>query len=141
MVRHLLGRVTEGLFLRLYAANLSRNHRNDPSTACSDAIRQLAALGGIVSTTVYLAIGIVIAPPLLRHMYVLDWTFLATAAGAGGVVGLWGWWMFRGFKENPAAAAPYGSRASVRTINVLYIAVPVAWAWILGLALRFIAAR
>lgn len=139
MVRHLLERVAEGLFLRLYAANLSRNRRNDPSTACSDAIRQLAALGGIVSTTVYVAIGIAIARPLLRHMYAVDWAFLATAAGAGGVVGLWGSWKFRSFKDNPAAAAPYRSRASVRTINVLYIAVPVAWAWILGLTLRFIA--
>lgn len=138
MVRHPLGRVAEGLFLRLYAANLSRNRRNNPSTSCSDAIRQLAALGGIVSTTVYVAIGIAIAPPLLRHMYLVDWAFLATAAGAGGAVGLWGWWRFRDFKNNPAAAAPYSSRASVRTINVLYLAVPIAWAWILGLTLRFI---
>ena len=138
MGRHLLGRVAEDLFLRLYAANLSRNRRNDPSTACSDAVRQFAALGGMVSTTVYIAIGIALAPELLRHMYAVDWTFLATAAGAGGAAGLWGWWKFRGFKDNPTAAAPYRSRASVRAINVLYIAVPITWAWILGLTLHFI---
>jgi hypothetical protein len=72
-------------------------------------------------------------------MYLVDWAFLATAAGAGGAVGLWGWWKFRDFKDNPAAAAPYSSRGSVRTIKVLYLAVPIAWAWILGLTLRFIA--
>lgn len=125
------------LFLRLYAANLSRNRRNDPATACADAILQLGALGGIVSTTVYIAIGVVFASPLLRHMYAVDWTFLVIAAGAGGVVGLWGWWKFRGYKDNPGAAAPYRSRGSVRAMNILYIAVPIAWAWLLGLALRF----
>ncbi len=131
-------RVAESLFLRFYAANLTRNSRNDPSTACSDAILQLAAVGGIVSTTVYIAIGVVLGASLLRHMYAVALTFLATAAGAGGAAGLWGWWKFRGYKDNPSAAAPYRSRRSVRTINILYIAVPIAWAWLLGFALRFL---
>jgi hypothetical protein len=129
--------VAKSLFLRLYAANLCRSSRNDPPTACGDAILQLAALGGIVSTTVYIAIGVLVASPLLRHMYAVDWTFLVIAAGAGSIVGFWGWWMFRGYKDDPAAAAPYRSRGAVRIINILYIAVPIAWAWLLGLALRF----
>ena len=83
-------RVAERLFLRLYAANLSRGSRNDPGTACGDAVLQLAALSGIVSTTVYIAVGIAVASPLLRHMYAVDWTFLVIAAAAGGVAGLWG---------------------------------------------------
>jgi hypothetical protein len=131
-------RLAENLFLRFYAANLSRAKRSDPRTACSDAILQLAAVGGIVSTTVYIAIGVVLASPLLRHMYAVDGTFLAIAGGAGGVAGLLLSWRFRGYKDNPGAAAPYRSRASVRTISVLYVAVPIAWAWLLGLALRFL---
>lgn len=130
-------RVVEKLFLRLYAANLSRSRRNDPPTACADAVLQLAAVGGIVSTTVYIAVGAVASSPLLRHMYAVDWTFLIIAAGAGGAVGLLGWWRFRGYKDDPGAASPYRSRASVRIINILYVAVPIAWAWALGLALRF----
>lgn len=131
-------RMAERLFLRLYAANLSRGSRNDPPRACGDAILQLAAVGGIVSTTVYIAVGIALAAPLLRHMYAVDWTFLVIAAVAGGVVGLWGWWKFRRYKDDPSAAAPYRSQKSVRMINILYYAVPIAWAWILGLALRFL---
>lgn len=114
--RRMQMQLAEKLFLRLYAANLSRNRRNDPPTACADAILQLGAVGGIVSTTVYIAIGVVFASPLLRHMYAVDWTFLVIAARAGGVVGLWAWWKFRGYKNDPGAAARYRSRASVRTI-------------------------
>ena len=131
-------RVVEKLFLRLYAANLSRTRRSDPPTACADSILQLAAVGGILSTTVYIAVGTLISSPLLRHMYAVDWTFLIIAAAAGGAVGLWGWWKFRGYKDDPGAAAPYRSRASVRIINILYVAVPIAWAWALGFALRFL---
>jgi hypothetical protein len=53
-------------------------------------------------------------------------------------MGLWGWFKFRGYKDNPEAAAPYRPRASVRVVNILYYAVPIAWAWILGLSLRFL---
>jgi hypothetical protein len=130
--------IIEGLFLRFYAANLSRNSRNDASTACADAILQLAAMGGIASTTAYVVVGLLFAAPLLRHMYAVDWTFFVIAAGAGGAFGLWGWLKFRRYKENPGAAAPYRSRTSIRTITVLYFTVPVVWAWLIGFALRFL---
>jgi uncharacterized membrane protein YeaQ/YmgE (transglycosylase-associated protein family) len=131
-------RVIDTLFLRFYAANLSRSRRNDPPTACADAILQMGAVGGCVSTTVYMAVGALLAPPLLAHLHAEDWIYLVIAAGAGGAVGLWAWWRFRGYRNDPAAAAPYGSRASVRMINILYIVVPIAWAWALGLASRFL---
>jgi hypothetical protein len=98
----------------------------------------MGAVGGCVSTVVYIAIGVVFASPLLRHMYAEDWTYLIVAGGAGGAVGLWAWWRFRGYKDKPAAAAAYGSVVSVRIINVLYIVVPIALAWAVGLALRFV---
>lgn len=100
------GRLAESLFLRFYATNLARNSRNDPRVACGDAVCQLGALGGIVSTTVYMATGVVLAPALLRHMDAVDWTYLVISAGAGGAIGLWGWFKFRGYKDDLEAAAP-----------------------------------
>jgi hypothetical protein len=123
-------------FLRFYAANLSRTSRNDPQRACGDAILQMAAVGGLVSTTVYILAGLLISRALLRHMYAVDPVFLIVSGGLGALVGLWASRSFRAYKESPEAATPYSSRSAIRLLNVLYVALPIAWAWLIGLALR-----
>jgi len=133
--------LVESLFLRFYAANLSRTRRNDPQRACSDAMLQIAAIGGIVSTTVYVVVGVLVSRALLRHMYAADSEYLLVSGALGGLFGFWISRPFRAYKERPEAAAPYSSQSAIRVVNILYIAVPIAWVWLIGLALRLLDAK
>jgi hypothetical protein len=133
--------IVKSIFLRFYAANLSRTRRNDPQRACADAIRQIAALGGIVSTTVYIVVGVLVSRALLRHMYAADSVYLLVSGGLGGLFGFWISRPFRAYMETPEAAAPYSSRSAIRVVNILYIAVPIAWVWLIGLGLRLLDAK
>ena len=130
--------VMEKLFLRFYAANLERIRRNDARTACSDAISQMAALGGIAATSVYSAMGALVSPGFRAALSTGTPVFIATCAIVGGIGGYWVGRGYRSYRERPEAADPYRSRNAVRIINVLYVVVPIAWAWSLGLTLRFL---
>jgi hypothetical protein len=130
--------LVKNLFLRFYAANLSRTRRNDPQRACGDAILQMAAVGGVGSTSIYIIAGLVISKALLRHMYAVDPVYLIVSGGFGALMGLFASRSFRRYKEMPEAAGPYRSRSAVRVLNVLYVAIPIAWAWLIGLALHFL---
>ena len=133
--------MVRNLFLRFYAANLSRTRRNDPQRACRDAMLQIAAIGGIVSTTVYVVVGVLVSRALLRHIYAADSVYLLVSGGLGGLFGFWISRHFRAYEERPEAAAPYSSRLAIRIVNVLYIAVPIAWVWLIGLGLRLLDAE
>ena len=134
-------RMGETLFLRFYAANLSRKRRNDPPSACLDAVLQLSAVGGLVSTTLYIVAGLLLSRSLLDHMYAVDRVYLAVSGVCGGMVGFLLSHPFRAYKQKPEAARPYSSTTAIRVLNVLYVAIPIAWAWAIGLALRILDSR
>jgi flagellar motor component MotA len=106
----------------------------------------MAAVGGVVSTTMYIIVGLTISKALLRHMYAVNPLFLVVTGGSGALVGLCATRSFRRYNEMPEAAGPYRSRSAVRLLNILYVAISVAWAWLMGGELRmdiidFITAR
>jgi hypothetical protein len=122
----------------MYGANLSRGRRSDPIRACGDAIVQMAALGGALVTSLYVFIGLLVSKTLLLHMYAVDPFFLIVVGGLGASFGLWIRYKFRKYRDRPEAADSYRSKSAVRAINVLYIAVPIAWAWLIGFALQIL---
>ncbi len=123
-------------FYALYAANLSRKRRNEPTKACQDAIMQMAALGGAVTATAYVIAGLTMSRKLLRHLYLVDATFLVTVGGISALLGILAKRAFDAYRETPEAADPYRSKNTIRFTNVLYVLIPIAWSWMVGLALR-----
>ena len=125
------------MFLRFVAANLSRKYRNDITSARADAINQLAALGGILVTCVFAIVALVLSKPFLTHLYTLDKTFLVIFVTGSVLVAL----AIRRVYSNRSISLddiePYMTRNTVRTTNIIYVAVPLLAIWILGFLLLY----
>jgi len=71
-------------------------------------------------------------------MYAVDYIFILVIALTAGSLGLWARSAFRKYELEPAAADSYRSKAAVMTVNIMYVAVPIAMVWLIGLALRIL---
>ena len=125
--------VVTNVFLRLYAANLERNRRNDPTSACQDAVRQLAALGGCLVACAFAICALVVSHPFFQHFYTMDMIGLSILVIGSLAVSLWIWVSYRGYAAYPERAEPFRTQRSVRVINILYVAAPLTALWALGL--------
>lgn len=113
-----------------------RTRRGEPANACRDAITQLSAVLGPVVVLVVAVIALLVAPSWLRHLYARDGEFIVIVLIPGVAFSLWANRTFSPFAENPRAADPHKSRATVRLTNVLYVAIPVALVVLLAVVLR-----
>jgi hypothetical protein len=128
----------ETLFLRFYAANLSRSRRSEPVSACRDAITQLSALTGTAIVIVFASASLIVSPNWLRHLYAKDWQFWVILLTPGVGFAFWANRAFSRFSATPQAADRYRSRGAVWVTNTLYLTVPLLLAVFLGLLLRFL---
>jgi len=126
----------EVLFLRFYAANLSRSRRSEPIYACRDAITQLSALTGTTIVIVFSVVSLFVSRNWLHHLYTKDWQFWVILLTPGVGFGVWANRTFSRFSATPKAADRYRSRGAVSLINTFYLIVPLVLAVLLGLLLR-----
>ena len=128
---------TTDVFVRFVAANLSRKYRNDIVSARADAINQLAAIGGILVTCVFAIVVLVLSKPFLTHLYTLDKTFLVIFVTGSVVVALAIRRVYSNRSISLEDVEPYMTRNTVRTTNIIYVAVPLLAIWILGFLLLY----
>jgi len=131
-----LKRWIEILFLRFYAANLTRSRRGEPAQACRDAINQLSAVAGLMIIILIIAVALIVSPSWLQHMYDKDAEFLVILLAPGIAFAIWTKRAFWKFSETPESADGYKSPSAVRLTNMLYFAVPLALLLLVGVALR-----
>jgi hypothetical protein len=126
----------EILFLRFYAANLSRSRRSGAGDACRDAITQLGAIAGVAILVIMATAASIVSPGWLRHLYDKDAEFIVIAIIPAIAFAIWSNRTFSKFSETPQLADRYKSPSSVRLTNVLYVALPVVLILLLALILK-----
>ncbi len=125
----------QNVVLRFNAANLSRGRRNDPVTACNDAIAQFAALSVTVVITLYVVVSLLVSKSWLDRLFAMDGRAIAPIIVASIGLSFWARRAFLPYKNSPQDAEPYKSPSAVKITNVLYVVIPLAWLIMIGLAL------
>jgi hypothetical protein len=128
----------EMLFLRFYAANLSRSRRGEPVNACRDAITQLSAVMGPAIVIVFAIVSLIASRNWLHHLYAKDGLFWVILLIPGIGFAVWANRTFSQFSATPEAAERYRSRGAVWVTNAMYLAIPLALAVLLGFLLRLL---
>ena len=128
----------EVLFLRFYAANLTRRRRAEPATACRDAITQLGVVGCLVILICTAMTVWRVARYGLQHLYDPDGLFVGVVIVPAVAFMLWANRAFSKYADRPHAADPYTSPSAVRLTNILYIAIPLSGVVLLGVTLRLV---
>lgn len=122
--------------MRFYAANLSRKRRSEPALACGDAIRQLAALGGTLATTIFVVVALAFSRSMLQHLYSLDLAFIGFVIALSALFTYLANRAFSEYSETPQVADAYRSSGTIRMANILYVVVPLLWVCLIGVVLR-----
>jgi len=108
------------IFLRLYALNLEGNTRNDPHTACRDAITQTVTILEVPVLDFVLLPMLWISPDKLNpHSGVMLSIIVST-----GVLLCILTWNFRRYDKVPDIADRYRSKGRQRITRVLFFAIP-----------------
>jgi len=128
----------EILFLRFYAANLTRSRRAEPASACRDAITQLGAVAGTAIVIAIATASLLVSPNWLHHLYAKDGQFIVVLLIPAVAFAIWSNRTFSKFSEMPQAADRYKSRSAVQLTNALYIVIPLALILLLALILRIL---
>ena len=124
------------IFLRLYARALSRDRRNAPAEACSDAIMQTAMFATPLIGAPLLLVTALAWPTSIRHLEALDATFISAAVLLAALVTYPIYRQFRTYALTPSAADTYRAPDICRRTRILFVSVPVLAICLTGILLR-----
>lgn len=110
------------MFLRLYALNLEARTRNDPRTACRDAITQAVTIMGVPVLDLVVLPMLWISPSELNPHSSLMISIIVSS----GVLLCFLTWNFRQYDTTPTIADRYRSKLNRRVTGVLCFAIPAA---------------
>ena len=128
-------------FLRLYGRALSRSQRNDPETACRDALMQTAMFVTVPIMSTCWVLAVLIWPEFSDHLTRFDGEFLVPTIG-GALLVTYG--VTRVCKKYPATLAAveaYRAPNARRVTWAVFLAVPILWLVLAGAALRVLKAH
>jgi hypothetical protein len=86
-------------------------------------------------------VSLLVSKSLLNRLLAMDIRAIAPIIAASIGLSLWARHAFLPYRNSPKDAEPYKSSSAVKITNILYVAIPLTWLIVMGLALSVVDPR
>lgn len=114
---------------------MGRSRRNDPETACNDAITQTSMFISLPVASTMWVVAALVSSDFATHFANFDGIFLAPTVTSVLLTSYVINRMFKDYWRKPFAADEYRSPDSRRRTRVLFVTIPMVGVSLVGLAL------